>query len=266
MTDLEIVLRTGPDGTAVLSWLHDRSRDEAAERQRLGEAVLASAGDAFDSGDIRRIEITVAADDAIGRHAVVRAGFRLEGRRRQAVPAGPEGFTDELIFARLDTDPVHGPVGFSGVANSTMPRKRLIAHVLMRSPDGRVLLCETQFKADWELPGGIVEAGEAPRLGAVREVREELGIDIVPGRLLAVDWMPPYLGWEDAVELIFDGGTVTEEEIGGYRLEPHEIRAVHLIPLPEAEPNLTPLSFRRLTAITTTDPPHTLTMEDGRPV
>ena len=52
--------------------------------------------------------------------------------------------------------------------NSALPRKRLIAHVLIRDDQGRVLLCETQFKPDWELPGGIVEPGESPRLGAVR--------------------------------------------------------------------------------------------------
>ena len=57
--------------------------------------------------------------------------------------------------------------------NSALPRKRVIAHVLIRDEQGRVLLCETQFKADWELPGGIVEPLESPRVGAVREVLEE---------------------------------------------------------------------------------------------
>ena len=50
-----------------------------------------------------------------------------------------------------------GRDGFSGVMNTVLPKKRLIAHVLIRDPAGRVLLCETQFKRDWELPGGIVE-------------------------------------------------------------------------------------------------------------
>ena len=45
--------------------------------------------------------------------------------------------------------------------------------------------------SDWELPGGIVEPFETPRQGAIREVAEELGIDLAVGRLLVVDWMPP---------------------------------------------------------------------------
>ena len=71
----------------------------------------------------------------------------------------PDGsYADVCLFSRLASDQVsRKPHGFSGVMNSALPKKRLIAHVLMRDPVGRVLLCETQFKTDWELPGGIVE-------------------------------------------------------------------------------------------------------------
>ncbi len=139
-----------------------------------------------------------------------------------------------------------GPSGFSGVMNSALPRKRLIAHVLMRDDKDRVLLCETQFKSDWELPGGIVEPFESPRLGAMREVREELGIELHVGRLLVVDWMPPYLGWDDAIEMIFDGGGVQEDELATWSLQPSEIRSVRLCTLDDAGALITPLAHRRL--------------------
>jgi 8-oxo-dGTP diphosphatase len=71
--------------------------------------------------------------------------------------------------------------------NLALRRKRLIAHVLMRDEQDRVPLYETQFKEDWELPGGIVEPLEPARLGAAREVREELGVDLQVGRLLVAD-------------------------------------------------------------------------------
>ena len=88
----------------------------------------------------------------------MRAWFRLEGVLREALVLPHGGFDDVMFFARLKSDEVLGPTGFSGVMNSALPKKRLIAHVLMRDDAGRLLLCETQFKKDWELPGGIVRA------------------------------------------------------------------------------------------------------------
>ena len=100
--------------------------------------------------------------------------------------------------------------------------------------DGRILLCDTAFKSDWELPGGIVEPGEAPRDGAIREVREELGIDLPVGRLLVADWLPPYLGWDDALELIFDGGQVSDDDLASFSLQENEITSVSLLTLEQA--------------------------------
>lgn len=92
--------------------------------------------------------------------------------------------------ARLAVDPVYGPHGFSGVLDSILPKKRLIGHVLFRDEDGRVLLLETTYKEDWELPGGVVEPGETPRAAAEREVAE-VGLVVELGQPLLTDWMPP---------------------------------------------------------------------------
>ena len=78
--------------------------------------------------------------------------------------------------------------------------------MLVRDPDGRVLLCQLTYKQDWDLPGGVVEVGESPQLAVAREVEEELGLAIPPGRLLLTDWLPPWSGWDDALCLVFDGG------------------------------------------------------------
>ena len=104
------------------------------------------------------------------------------------------------------TYPPDQPEGFRALLNSFLPRKRAISQLLVRDPDGRVLLCQLTYKRDWDLPGGVVEVGESPQLAVAREVEEELACGIPAGRLLLTDWLPPWSGWDDALCLVFDGG------------------------------------------------------------
>jgi 8-oxo-dGTP diphosphatase len=237
--------------------------DAGLDAGALESALRVAAEDALLRQGLRRLETVVPGGDRLARRAVLRAGFRQEGVRREAVITADGSADDLYLFARLAGDPVQGPTGFSGVMNSALPRKRLIAHVLLTDDQGRVLLCETQFKPDWELPGGIVEPGESPRLGAIREVREELGVDWPVGRLLLADWMPPYLGWEDAIEMIFDGGRVRPEQLDRFVLQPSEIRQVRLCTIAEAAELVTPLAHRRLAVAAALGPDEMAYLEDG---
>jgi 8-oxo-dGTP pyrophosphatase MutT (NUDIX family) len=258
LTDFSLTVDVSEAGVATIGW----SGSVGAEW--LEGALRTAADDLLVGRDLRRVEISVPAHDLIARRAALRSGFRLEGVRRQVLELPDGSYADLCLFARLASDQVSGSHGFSSVMNSALPKKRLIAHVLMRDVHDRVLLCETQFKQDWELPGGIVEPLEPPRLGAAREVREELGIDLEVGRLLVVDWMPPYLGWDDAIEMIFDGGPVTENDLAQWSLQPAEIKTVALVDLPRARELVTPLAFRRLSLAMALGLDETAYTEDGR--
>jgi ADP-ribose pyrophosphatase YjhB (NUDIX family) len=52
--------------------------------------------------------------------------------------------------------------------------------------DGRVLLVRNAWSDGWIAPGGNVEPGEALRAAAVREVREETGVEAAVGTPVAV--------------------------------------------------------------------------------
>ena len=81
------------------------------------------------------------------------------------------------------------------ILNARLPKKRTIAQGVLRNPAGEVLLCELSYKKEWDLPGGVVDPGESPATCVEREVEEELGIHVAAGRLLAVNWLPPWRGW-----------------------------------------------------------------------
>lgn len=52
---------------------------------------------------------------------------------------------------------------------------------------GRLLVLEPPYKVSWDIRGGIVEVDESPWQAAQREVLEEVGLEIEPGRLLVLD-------------------------------------------------------------------------------
>ena len=58
----------------------------------------------------------------------------------------------------------------------------LVAAVALVDKDGRVLLSQRpldkQLGGLWEFPGGKVEAGERPEEALIRELKEELAIDV----------------------------------------------------------------------------------------
>nr|WP_281497015.1 NUDIX hydrolase [Ornithinimicrobium sp. F0845] len=147
--------------------------------------------------------------------------------------------------------------------NATLPRTRVIAQGLIRDDRDRVLLCELTYKSDWDLPGGVVDPHEAPWVALRREVREELGVDLPPGPLLAVNWMPPYRQWDDAVHFVFDLGTVPDLAERAV-LDPRELAAVHWVEPAEFAERMAPYAVRHLTAILAADRAcGPLVLEDG---
>ena len=58
----------------------------------------------------------------------------------------------------------------------------LVVAVALIDPDGRVLIAKRpegkQLAGLWEFPGGKVEPGERPEAALIRELKEELGIDV----------------------------------------------------------------------------------------
>lgn len=149
----------------------------------------------------------------------------------------------------VDTSTEEGRRAFIRILNSRLPTKRLIAQGVLRTSDDRVLLCELTYKKDWDLPGGVVDPGESPADCVVREVREELGLDVTAGPLIAVNWLPPYRGWDDALLCLFDLGLVEKSLTDGLTLQRREIKAVHWAGIEDVAARVAPYTARMLAEV-----------------
>lgn len=102
---------------------------------------------------------------------------------------------------------------------------------------GRVLVVQRADSGEWCLPGGVAEVGEAPSVGAEREVWEETGLRVRARRVLAVydnlSWRLPWIATH-AYYLVFEceqlGGTLTPSiETTAFRwIGPDELDAIPL--------------------------------------
>ena len=227
------------DGDGELSWAvlpEHRGHGVAARAVRLMIRY------AFDELGLHRVVAFTDPHDGASLRTAGRAGLRREGLVRAPKEGEPESVVgqrpqrhDRVQLARLSTDPEPTTRdSFIGVLNAALPTKRVIAQGLIRNSAKEILLCELTYKQEWDLPGGVVDPHESPAQAVVREVREELQVEVAPQSLVAVNWLPSWRGWDDAMLCVFDLG-VDDQIIENARLEPRELRALHWCTLEEVE-------------------------------
>ncbi|ONK10064.1 NUDIX hydrolase [Streptomyces sp. MP131-18] len=137
----------------------------------------------------------------------------VDGKGEKAFWPTPEAATTAvaaLLKTPLDGGGLHGASEF--VAPS--PR-RLSGLALIRNEHGDVLVVEKAYRRGQErfgLVGGHAEGGEAAVVACHREIAEETGLHIVPGRVLAAHHMPATDTVAEGVSMVFDCGTVSTEQ------------------------------------------------------
>ncbi|SER92144.1 NUDIX domain-containing protein [Actinokineospora terrae] len=130
--------------------------------------------------------------------------------------------------------------------NARQARKRVAADLIIRDEAGSVLLVNPTYKDGWDLPGGMVESNEAPRSAAERELREELGLEVTAGRLLALDWVPPDGPWDDLLAFVFDGGQLSAADVLDLQIKDPEISEFAFVGIAKAVTMLGPALADRL--------------------
>ena len=101
---------------------------------------------------------------------------------------------------------------------------------------------------------------ESPATCVEREVREELGLTLTAGALLAVNWLPAYRGWDDAVLFLYDLGTLRDDLDPSLFLR-REIKDAHWVAMIDVDSHLAPYAARMLASAAEAE--HTAYLEDG---
>ena len=105
------------------------------------------------------------------------------------------------------------------------------AGVLFVNEENQVLLVEPAYKKDWEIPGGIVESDESPLRAVVREVREELGLEISPDKLslAGLDYMAANGDITEALMFVFWGGVLDRHQKESIAIDGDELKSYRFV-------------------------------------
>lgn len=201
---------------------------------------------AFSHG-CRRVETAIAVTDVTALLTADAVGLRREGVSRAGAWIGGED-VDMVRVARLagDIDPA---VDALPTLASSFHRSLTAAGLLVCDPAGRVLMLQTSYKPEWEIPGGITEPGEGPRQTVQRETREEIGVTPVVGDLLLMQSTPATDRRPDLLAMIFDGGTHDVDFTDSLHFADGEVLSASWCGAPQIREHASPLLAERLLAI-----------------
>ena len=157
-------------------WGHGVAREAAGRMARWALANL----------DIERLEASVATGNAASQAVLRHIGFRHcgDGEEDFLARGGP---VKVLRFEATRSD-LFGEPEAERRADGAKPLI-LVAACALIDRDGRILLARRpegkKMAGLWEFPGGKLNPGETPEVALIRELKEELGIDVASNCLAA---------------------------------------------------------------------------------
>jgi 8-oxo-dGTP diphosphatase len=150
-------------------WGHGVAREAAARLTSWSFANL----------EIDRITAGVATDNPASAAVLRHIGFRRIGEGRQNFAS--RGTDVPVLLFEATRDDIFGRTEVETTPHGGKPIL-LVAACALVDVDGRVLLARRpegkKMAGLWEFPGGKLNPGETPEQALIRELKEELGIDV----------------------------------------------------------------------------------------
>jgi 8-oxo-dGTP diphosphatase len=124
--------------------------------------------------------------------------FRIIHHGWASVPVDADRWRTELLLERAGLRTYQEADG-ALIVRTLLITPRVGAGGLVFDAEGRLLLCQRADGAGWCIPGGYSDAQEGPAETAVREVLEEVGLEVEIDQLLGLYSAPSPYGWKVVV-------------------------------------------------------------------
>jgi len=115
-----------------------------------------------------------------------------------------------------------------------LPKKQVGTAVLFFNAKGELLILKPDYRDTWLVPGGSADENESPLDCAIRETREEIGLEVKNLDLVGVYYAPAKNLYTDSLKFLFHGGVLNETEISRIVIQEDEIEEYQFLPLDEA--------------------------------
>ncbi|MEI6238284.1 MAG: NUDIX hydrolase [bacterium] len=115
-----------------------------------------------------------------------------------------------------------------------LPKKRMGAGAIFLNEKDEILIVKPSYKDFWSMAGGVVVENESPKDACIREVKEEIGINLKDASLLCIDYCSNKEGNGDSLQFIFFGGVLTEKEIKEIKIDGKELVDYRFVKVEEA--------------------------------
>jgi len=120
----------------------------------------------------------------------------------------------------------------------SLPKKQVGTAILFFNEKKEILLLKPNYKDSWIIPGGANNENESPLECALRETKEEIGLDISKMKLVGIYHSLKNTLYPDSLKFIFFGGILTDNEISQIKIQNEEIKSYTFKESEEAIPLL----------------------------
>jgi 8-oxo-dGTP diphosphatase len=120
---------------------------------------------------------------------------------------------------------------------NSLPKKPIGAAAIIFNSKKELLIVKPSYREGWLVPGGTVDALESPDMACIREIKEEVGLDIQSVKFLGVYHMTGKTAEGmayDSMQFMFYVGILTDEQVKSIVLQEKELVEYRFLPMNEA--------------------------------